>query len=72
MNQAEQLAEKLEKADPFGRVDIALLKIADRIGQKLAPEEWPILRPLAAKVLHERFGPKEKKRASRRPKSRPR
>ena len=68
MKKAEQLAKKLETADPFGRVDIALLRIGDRIAQKLIPEEWPILRPLAAKLLNERFGPRKKKRAGRRTK----
>lgn len=72
MNEAQQLAKKLERADPFGRVDIALLKISDRIAQKLIPDEWPILRPLAAKVLNQHFGPRKKKRASSRPKSRAR
>ena len=68
MTKAEQLVKKLETADPSGRLDIALFKIADRLAKKLIPADWPVLRQVAAKMLNEQFGPRKKKRAHRRPK----
>lgn len=55
--------EKLDKASPRGRIDVALFRIGDAIGRRSWPRMWPELRGYWAELVAALYpAPKRRRR----------
>lgn len=54
MIQTATAAQELERADPFGRPDVALYRAAELAMRRLWPKAWPPLRPFVADAVARR------------------
>ncbi len=45
------MSSALETANPFGRVDVAVYRMAEAAGTRLVPNSWPVIKPAVAELV---------------------
>jgi hypothetical protein len=46
--------------NPQGRLDIAAIRLAELLGRRFAPAEWPVFKPYVENWARKTFGPERR------------
>jgi len=55
----------LAQADPTGRLDVLMFRLAEHVAKSQCPREWPVFRPFVERWIERKFQPKRKRNATK-------